>query len=111
MLTTVLASKYCANLTHNYKQIFRTNVAVYLPGELEALDGVSLGDGLCEGDPGGLRVLVGLLGCALLGVELPGSAAGLERSTWSYRSLSLSSISKSENSSSLPSIMGSSGSS
>ena len=63
--------------TSRINKFLGTNVAVYLPGELEALDGVSLGDGLCEGDPGGLRVLVGLLGCALLRVELPGSAAGL----------------------------------
>ena len=55
---------------------------------------------LSEGDSGGL------LGCAPLTVDVLGR--GGARSSWSYQSLS--SISRSENSSSLPSIIGSSGS-
>ena len=38
------------------------------------LEGETLGNWSCKGDPGG----VGLLGCAPLRVELPGSAAELD---------------------------------
>ena len=61
-----------------------------LPGEVEVLDGVSLGDWLCEGEPGGLGVLWGVvplragqLGCAPLRLELPANAAEVEGVLWS----------------------------